>query len=121
MLLLAVVEPWASSHMLRWWAATLLDTSATLCLLVGAIAVLSRQKLFIFLTLYGACVVACLGFTSVIGQGEHSGASLLFALAFFALTVSVPLFVAVLCGYELWRLRTRIYERPNPQIGIPGE
>jgi hypothetical protein len=106
MLLLAVVEPWASSHMFRWWALNLLDVSGTLCLLVGAIAVMSRRKLFSFLTLFGACSVASLGFISFVTQGEHSSASLQFSLAFFVLTVSVPLFVTVHCVYELMRLRS---------------
>ena len=106
MLLLAVVEPWASSHMLRWWTCALIDASATVCLLVGTFAVMSHRKLFIFSTLYGAIAVASLGFTSVATQGEHSGASILFALTFFALTVSVPLFVAALCSYEIWLLRS---------------
>jgi len=107
MLLLVVVEPWASSHMVRWWIGALIDASATLCLLLGAFAVASRRKLFVLPTLYGAIVVSGLGLASVLTQGQHSGASLLFALAFFALTVSVPLFVVVISVYELWRLRTQ--------------
>ena len=105
MLLLIVIEPWASSHMVRWWIGALTDASATLCLLIGVLAVASRRKLFILSTLYGAIVVSGLGLASVLTQGDHSGASLLFAIAFFALTVSVPLFAVALSVYELWRLR----------------
>ena len=107
MLLLAAVEPWASSHILRWWTGAVIDVSATLCLLVGALAVVSRRKLFVVSTLYGALAIAGLGFASVATQGDHSGASLLFALTFFALTVSIPLFVALLCVYDLRRLKTK--------------
>ena len=120
MLLLAAVEPWASSHMFHWWTCTLIDASATLCLLVGTFAVMSRRKLFIFSTLCGAIAVASLGFTSVATQGDHLGASLLFAFTFFALTVSAPLFVAALSSFELWRLRKQ-NEGHNSEIGIPGE
>jgi hypothetical protein len=119
-LLLIVVEPWASSHMVRWWIGALADGSATLCLLIGALAVASRRKLFILSTLYGAIVVSGLGLASVLTQGEHSGASLLFAIAFFALTVSIPLFAVVLSVYELWRLRLQNHEAPGPPLGSAG-
>lgn len=105
MLLSTVTAPWASSHMLRWWACTLIDVSGTMCLLVGAVAVLSSWKLFNVLTLYGASSVACLGCASLISQGNSSSASLLFALTFFVLTVSVPLCVAAFCVFDLFRLK----------------
>jgi hypothetical protein len=100
--------------MVRWWIGALADGSATLCLLVGVLAVASRRKLFILSRLYGAIVVSGLGLASVLTRGEHSGASLLFALAFFALTVSIPLFAVVVSVYELWRLRLQNHEASGP-------
>lgn len=80
-----------------------MDASATVSLLVGVAAVGSSRRGITASTFCGACVVAMLGLTSLLSQGDHSGASLLFVLTLFALTVSIPLFVAVLCFYDFRR------------------
>ncbi len=108
MILPAATAAWATSHIVWWWIWTVMDASATVSLLVGAAAVGSSRRGITVSTFCGACIVAVFGLISMLSQGDHSSASLLFALALFALTVSMPLFVAVLCVYDFRRaLRQR--------------
>ena len=100
LLLLAAIEAWTTSHMIRWWISALIDVSATLSLLVGAATVGSRRRMLVVSTFCGAFAVASLGLASILSQGDHSSASLAFALIFFVLTVSIPLWVAALCVYD---------------------
>ncbi len=86
-----------------WWIWTVTDASATVSLLVGVATIGSSRRGLIASTFCGACGVAIFGLTSMLSQGDHSSASLLFVLTFFVLTVSMPLFVAVLCVYDFRR------------------
>ena len=79
------------------------DAAATAFLLIGVASVRSSRRGLTASTFCGACVVAILGLTSMLSQGDHSSASLVFALTLFALTVSIPVFVAMLCVYEVRR------------------
>ncbi len=103
MLLLAVTEPWASSHMTRWWACALIDVSGTLCLLVGVGAIVSSRRFFVISTLYGACAVGGLGMATIVTSWNGSSMMSRFGLAFFGLAVSIPTLVAILCSYHLRR------------------
>jgi hypothetical protein len=104
LVLAAATAAWATSHMVWWWVWTATDASATVSLLVGVAMIGSSRRGFIASTFCGACGVAILGLTSMLSQRDHSSASLLFALTFFVLTVSMPLFVAVLCVYDFRRV-----------------
>jgi hypothetical protein len=108
LLLLMATAVWASSHMVEWWLCALVDASSTLCLLAGAIAVRSNHRTLIVSTCCGALGIASLGLMTMLTQGEHSSASLLFALTFFALTVSMPVCVAALCFYDFRRDQSRL-------------
>jgi hypothetical protein len=103
LVLAAATAAWATSHMVWWWIWTVMDASATVALLVGVAAVGSSRRGITASTFCGACTVAVLGLVSMLSQGNHSSASLLFALILFALTVSMPLFVAALCVYDFRR------------------
>jgi hypothetical protein len=114
LVLLAAIAPWASSHMVRWWFGFGGDASATLCLLIGTVAVASRRRVFAWTTLYGACVVASLGVLSF--TAKNNSASLAFVLIFFALTVTAPAFVALLCYYDL-----RATKKGGPKAAVSCE
>jgi hypothetical protein len=107
LILLMATAAWATSHMVRWWICAVVDASSTVCLLAGAIAVRWNHWLLIVFTCCGALGVASLGLLSMLTQGEHSSASLLFALTFFALTVSMPVCVVALCVYDFRRTYRR--------------
>lgn len=106
LLLLAVISPWASLHMMRWWTFFLIDGSATLCLLVGAATVAFQRRIVVVSNFCGACAVAGLGLAFLLSEGNHSSASFLFAAIFFALTVSIPLGVVAFCVYDFRHLPT---------------
>jgi hypothetical protein len=103
LVLAAATAAWATSHMVWWWIWTVTDASATVSLLVGVATIGSSRRGLIASTFCGACSVAIFGLTSMLSQGAHLSASLLFALTFFVLTISMPLFVAVLCVYDFRR------------------
>jgi hypothetical protein len=118
LLLLAAIAAWATSHMIRWWICALIDASATLCLLVGAATVRFRRRILVVSNFCGACAVASLGLASMLTQGDHSSASLLFALTFFVLTVSMPLCVAALCVYDFRHPFKALVEPRFPEIRL---
>lgn len=105
MLLILVALPWSSLHLLAWSSFALVDASGTICLVVSAIALIFHREVPTFVTLYGACVIVCLGMLSLVSQGAYSNASLLFVLLFFILTVTLPLVIAAERIYQLARPR----------------
>jgi len=89
--------------MRTWWALAIGSASGTICLITGAVAVASHRRLLNLTTLFGACLLAALGIVLMMSQSFGSNASLLFALFFFALTVTLPLGIAAECCYQLGR------------------
>jgi hypothetical protein len=105
MLLILVALPWSSLHMLAWSSLALVGGSGTICLLVSAVALMFQREVPTAVTLYGVCVIACLGILSLVSQGAYSSASFLFVLLFFVLTITVPLAIAAERIHKLGWLR----------------
>lgn len=107
LLLVAVAGIWASSHMVRFWFVFGVTTSAALFLLVGVFTVASHKRVFAWIALYGASVLAAMSGLSLFTNLKRSntGATLGFVLVFYALTFVSPCFVILLSAMELRRKR----------------
>jgi hypothetical protein len=105
LVLLGAGAAWSGSHIVLFWALSLLSLFATLGLMFGAVTVALRKRSFTYVVFACGFVMTVLGSISVISNlAESTSASFSFVLVFFLLTITAPAFCAVMCLYDLRRM-----------------